>query len=487
MPSAQLVRDIALLRDRSAPPARRALAAVAVSEGAASADAAIPDTPATRMFGFNTRHDEAVLWDGRGMRSGTITYLDDARVEQYVGQGRWIAYDRAQLGVFAANIGDQVRIVQRPGGVATETIGPNRLDAAGSAGREVASGLYVLRTSEVTRDELDALASAIAERSGAVVTATDDGVGFDFRGAAQLHVAAVASEPFAPFGESTLLSAPVVCVLRLSVVVRSAKPEAALEAERALMLLAGMLAAEAESIALDDGGAVFCAEELYVSATRNEMRADRFALAAAAAQRNAPPPQLWFSNRQGVCDELIVFSSRAWRAEFAATFLERELDGLSIAARTTADPIVPLAAARAFSNEERSAPGKLQRLASLSFEAVDLDIAFLDITCSDADLRPLVLARTDIETLLGRPPASAVVIAYGNRGDDPESDTFALEMRRAEALATTLAAAFADRGDCVATDVAGALYAAEDLQQLARRRCGKSASWNARVAEFTRR
>ena len=143
MRTAQLLRDIALVRDASAETARRAFAAVALAAG----DVGVPAAGAladagVRMFGFETRHDDALLWDGRGARSGTITYADAERVEQYVGQQRWVAYRRRDLADFAHEVGDQVRIARRGDAAVVETTGPNRLQN-GSAVREASSGMYV--------------------------------------------------------------------------------------------------------------------------------------------------------------------------------------------------------------------------------------------------------------------------------------------------------------------------------------------------------
>jgi hypothetical protein len=481
---AEAAREIATIRDPSQAPARRAFAAAALAAGEDPVRKQVAADPSIRMFGFDVRHDDAAPWDGRSMRSGTLTYVDDERVEQYVGQQKWIAYRRGELGNFRHELGDQVKITRRGEDVAIEAIGPNRLQDTNSAPvREVFSGMVVLRSIDFQTGEIDSLGQAVAERYSALARGDAGRVELEFRGGARLTVIEADAEPYAAFGESALITEPIAAALRLTVAVRSNKLDAALDAERALVLFAAMLASEGEAVAIDDAGAVFSADQLYVLGSRNEMRADAFAFAVAAAQRQWPVSQVWLSGREGVCDELTVFSTRPWRADFAATFLKRQLAGLGDAARYNDDPIVPVNR-EMFAGDKRGEPGSLERLAMLSYEKVDVEIAFIDVTCAGDDIREHLESRKDVEAVLGRPIASAVIVAFGNRDNDTESDLFGLEMRRAETLATVLAAAFAERGDCVAGDVAGALYAAHDLFELALRRCGKSTSWNARVASF---
>jgi len=482
---AQAVRELATIRDVSAGPARRAFAAATLAADDEPARSEVAADPSMRMFGFDTRHDDATPWDGRGMRSGTVTYLDDERVEQYVGQQKWIAYRRADLNDFGVELGDQLKIAQRGNAVFCEAVGPNRLKSSSSAPvREVSSGMVLVRTHEASGDEIASLAGAVAERYGALTRSSDAAIVLDFGSAAQLAVVPLGFAEYAEFGESALLGEPVAAAFRLTVTVRSNKLDAALEAERALVLFAAMLASNGEAIAVDDSGAIFSADQLYSLGTRNEMRADAFGFTAAAARRQWPVPQRWFSGRGGVCDELTVFSIRPWRADFAASFLQQQLGGLADAARYNDDPVIP-PDQDVFDADERGEAGSLQRLATLSYATVDIDVSFVDVSSADADMRDLVESRKAIEGVLGRPIASAIVIAYGNRDDDTASAQFELEMRRAETLATVLAAAFAERGDSAGADVAGALYAASELRELALRRCGKSASWNARVAAFT--
>lgn len=479
MSAAQLLRDIALVRDASGESAHRAFAAVSLAAGEVVVQAGTVADAGERMFGFERRHDDAVPWDGRAARSGTITYVDAERVEQYVGQQRWVAYRRRDLADFAHDVGDQVRIARRGDSAVVETTGPNRL-RNGSGVREASSGICVFRTTAIELAEIVAVAGAVGERYGGSVTDGEGGAAIVFRGTAQLTIEPAATESDEAGRLSALLSDAVAGAVRLTVTARSNKLEATLDAERALTLSAAMLAAEADAVALDDSGAIFSADALYGLATRNEMRADAFAFAAAAARREWPAPQTWLSGRGGICAELVVFSSRPWRADFASTFLRRELSGLADGGRHSSDPIVP-DRGDVFPFEAGDEAAGYTKLATLSYETVDLDVGFVDGTRAGDELRTAIEARKDVEALLVRPIAGAVVFAFGNCGDDTESAVFALEMRRAETLATTLAAAFAARGDAVAADIMGTLYSADELRVLALRRSGTSVSWSARV------
>ena len=120
-----------------------------------------------------------------------------------------------------------------------------------------------------------------------------------------------------------------------------------------------------------------------------------------------------------------------------------------------------------FEFEDGEGPAEYAKLATLSYETVDIDIGYIDRARSGDELRAVFEGRTDVEALLGRPIASAVVFAFGNRGEDTESDLFALEMRRAETMVTTLAVAFAARGDALAADIMGEFYSAGELGTLA--------------------
>jgi hypothetical protein len=340
--------------------------------------------------------------------------------------------------------------------------------------------MCIFRTTPIELAEIVAVAGAVGERYAGSITAAETGAVIAFRGAAQLTIVQAAIDSDEGIRLSALLSDAVAGAVRLSVTARSNKLEAALDAERALTLCAAMLTAEADAVAIDDTRAIFSADALYGLGTRNEMRADAFAFVAAAARREWPAPQAWFSGRGGICAELAVFSSRPWRAEFASTFLRRELGGLAAGGRHSGDPIVP-DRGDVFSVEDADVTAGCVKLATLSYDTVDVDVGFVDGTQAGDELRAAIEARTDVAALLGRPIAGVVVFAFGNRGDDTESDVFALEMRRAETLVTTLAAAFAARGDAVAADIMGALYSADELRILALRRSGTSVSWNARV------
>jgi hypothetical protein len=436
------------------------------------------------MFGFDTRHADALPWDGRGMRSGTITYIDDECVEQYVGQQKWIAYGLDELGAFEGEVGDQLRISRRGTGVAIEAIGPNRLDGEAAAnGREVSSGMFVLRVTDFSAEEVESTAGAVAERYSAKLLAGDLGLVLEFRAAARLEIMPQAVDAFAHVDESGVLREPVAGALRLTVSVRSDKLEAAAEAEHALVLFAAMVTSDAEALALDDTGAIFSSEGLYGLGTRNEMRADAFAFAAAAAKRQWPAPHFSISARPAIYDELTVYSSRPWRADFAARFIEREVDALVQAANDNDDPVV-CEEGDFVAPDERGAAGELERLMILSYETVEVEIGFVVGTCIDDRLRSSFDGRKDVEALLGRPIASAVVFTIAPRDPHAESDVSALELRRAETVVTALAAMIAGRGEAVAADVSGAVYAADDLLRAALRRSGKSASWNARAASL---
>lgn len=487
----QVEREIAALRDPLRSAADRALAAASLAQSAStsadaeSAGAAVeppPVDPAQRMFGYHVRHPQAVPWDGRGMRSGTITYVDDERIEQYVGQQTWIVYEPAALPAFSPAVGDQIRISRRGAAPIVEAIGQNRLQIDDSVNiREIRSGMFVFRSSPIDGAEIASIAQSLAERYAGKLRVESDGIGIEFRAAAQLRLTPAALDSAWAAGAAGLLLDPLEGAVRLDVVVRTNRAEAALDAERSLALCAAMFASDADAVAIDDTGAILSSDELHRLGVGNEMRADAFGFVAAAAQRLWPCPQMRLVEHQGVCDELILFSSRPWRAEFAASHLRRSLDVLSQGAQLSGDPIVPTEMTLDC-DVEQGRPGTLARIALLTFETVELEVAFLDATCAHDDVRRSIEARKAVEVLLGHPIASAIVFAFGNRGDDTESALFVLEMRRADALATALAAAYARRDAGVAADAIGALFSADELIELALRRSGKAASWNARVA-----
>ena len=186
------------------------------------------------------------------------------------------------------------------------------------------------------------------------------------------------------------------------------------------------------------------------------------------------------SERPEVFDELTVYASSAWRADFAAAFFSRVFETLDDAARRTGDPVVP-AHVRVFCAPECGEPGTLQPLLSLAFETVELEVAFLDATMPSAAAAAAQNTRADVAALLGADIKSAIVIMLSRRSTDAECEESVVESHRADALAIALAAAFARRRQCVAFDAAGAPFSGEELIDLALQRRGKSASWTARV------
>jgi hypothetical protein len=494
----RLQRSIAALRDPQRGAAERAVtgslvaaqlaskAGVGRRDGFSVNDAKpvneIKANPAQKLFEYGIRHESAAPWEGRSTRSGTVTYVADERIEQYVGQQNWIFFDPAELGAFSPALGDQVRIARRGGSVEVERIGPNRLQDGAAVSREARSGMVLFLTSEIEPAGIDSTARAVADRYSASFTGGAEGPSLDFKGGARLHVMPVALDAFDGADEAArVLTQAVAAALRLEVTIRSNRPDAVLEAERALVLCAALFTSEGPAVAIDDTGAIFSAGQLYALGVRNEMRVDTFAFAAAALQRVWSAPERSTSHLQDVRDELTVFSSLAWRADFAFSYLERALEELADAAERSEDPIVPVEGAFC-TEEERGEPGTLQPLVRLAYETVELEVAFLGATPTSEGVHPLVGARRDVEALLRGPIQSAVVFTYGNRSAEAKSDRSALEMRRADTLATALAAIFARRGDCVAADAAGSLYDLDELLALALHRRGKAASWTARVA-----
>jgi hypothetical protein len=480
-------RCLRTLRDSARAAGERALAATtlaaACNAGDGEAALAVPvaplfDTPESRMFGYGIRHENALVWDGKSTRTGTITYVDAERIEQYVGQQHWVAYGQSELGEPGFVLGDQVRIGRRAGTLTIEATANNRLaTVVQNSDPAVRSGLTVLRTQELGAQEIASAVGAIAERCAATFTDGTDCSLLTFPLGAQLLISTCDSAGLPDL--TGLVSEPVAGALRLEVLVGSNLPDAALEAERALTFGAAFIASAGEAVAFDDTGAVLGAQELYDLALRDEPRAAAFSVAAAAAQRTWPAQTMWLSDRGGVCDELTVVSRRAWRADFAAAFINRALDAFSNTRHLTGDPIIP-AQGRLYSDDERAEPGALQRLAVLSYPKVVFEVSFLDLTAGNA--KRLAAAREDVAALLGGVPQSAIVIAFGNSANDSKSDEFVLDMRRADVLATAIAASLVRRGDAIGVDPSGALYGADELIQLTLARCGKDVSWTARVA-----
>jgi hypothetical protein len=488
----QLKRSLATLRDPSAGPAQRALAGAAVSAACASAAEPQPlqqavsapsDDSGTRMFGYGMRHDAAMPWDGKATRSGTITYVDDERVEQYVGQQQWIAYRQSELNWPGFVIGDRLRIGRRAGAIFIEAVADNRLGGnAPSGGRPVRSGLTVMRSRAFDAGELAATAHTVAERYAARLDGEAWHWELTFGGGGKLALLVCERAISPSLGD--LVGEPLTAALRLEVTVNDAVAAAALEAECALVYAAALAVTAGEGLAVDDTGAIFSAEALYDLGVRESTRAAAFSFAAAAARRAWPSAPIWFSARGGVCDELTVLYARAWRADFAAAYVNRTLAALSDAMLRTGDPVIPVHGT-VYPADSYADPGQIQALATLEYERVGVDVAFIDFTAAGCPLRDDVAARTDLPAILGADICCAVVICFGNRLDDVDSDAFALEMRRADALATAVAAALARRGDCIAVDAAGAVYSADELIELAVQRRGKDASWTARVTAAT--
>lgn len=483
-----LKRELAILCDPASGRARRALAAATVS-AAFNPDLTSDVVPASpelsdahaRMYGFAMRHPQAPVWDGRSTRSGTITYVDDEWIEQYVGQQRWLAYRQSDLSEPGFVLGDQVRIAVRNGGVAIEAIGTNRLPReARWPSRTIRSGVTIVQRVACSGDRLLAAAQTSAVRYAAELTQDSACIVLTCRNGARLRVEPLSVAAVAP-GMASLLAEPPAGALRLEVSVDAENAAAALEVESALIYCAALVASAVESVTVDDSGAVFSTEQIVDLARRDETRGAAFPLAAAAAQRTWPVDPRWLSDRSGVCDELVLFSSRAWRADFASEFVKRVLESLSDALQRSDDDVIPREGVL-YGDDERTPAGTLQKLATLSYDTTDIDIAFLDSDAAgDHAAAELLATREDIAALLGEPIAGAVVIAFGNRTADTESEVFGLDMRRADVIATAIGAALARRGSCIGSDVNGTLYSAEELIDLAVRRCGKSAAPVARV------
>jgi hypothetical protein len=487
----QLKRSIATLRDPNAGRAERALAGAAVSAAFApvvespppQAAPDVSDDGNARMFGYGVCHEAATPWDSRSTRSGTITYVDDERVEQYVGQQQWIAYRQSDLAWPGFVIGDRLRIGRRAGAIVIEAVADNRLGAAApSGGRSVRSGLTILRSRAFDADELAGTARTVAERYAARLDGDAARWELTFGGGGKLALLVCELAPPPRLGE--LVGEPLTAALRLEVAVSDAVAAAALEAECALVYAAALSVTVGDGLAVDDTGAIFSADALYELGVREGTRASAFSLAVAAARRAWPSDPIWFSSRGGVCDELTVLYSRPWRANFAAAFVSRTLEALSDAMLRTDDPVVPIRGT-VYADDGRAEPGQLQALAALEYDLVGIDVAFIDFTAAGCPLRDAVAARADLPAILGADVCCAVVICFGNRSHDVDSDAFALEMRRADACATAIAAALARRGDCVAVDAAGAVYGSDELVELAIQRRGKDASWTARVNAAT--
>ena len=475
MEPTRLRASLATLTDRARSAADRALAATFLASEIASGEPIVTsgtpsNDPAQRMFAYGVRHPDAAPWDGRGTRSGTITSIAVDRIEQYVGGGRWVAYDPQVFGATVPDIGDQVRIARRNGAVEIERIGPNRLAGTRTDAREASSGMLVLRCAPLDEGEIEETLEAVARRYDGTLTVDGESARIEIGDAAACRLRLVSDQMLPDYDPSALLPGAIEAAIRLDAAVRSDRAGAALGAERAMILCAALLTTGAPAVAIDDAGAVFSAERLYELAARNETRADAFTFAAAAAQRVHPPsPAAFF---EGVADELTLFSSRPSRADSAFVSLRRVLTHIAAAAAASEDPLVPPQLAVP-AIEDRGEPGEAQWLVQLAYERVEIAVAFVDATATDASLAAAVGSRSDVEAILGDAIRSAVVFTVSTRDTGGADD--GLELRRADAFVTALAASFARREDAIASDASGRLYAVDDLVDLALHRRTRAA------------
>jgi|GEM_PF-6831207 len=74
-----------------------------------SADNAVQRINDARI-GVGSRHHEAAPYDGK-THTGTITFAEPGRIEQYIGQNKYMTYTEAQLGGQAPHAGDQMQIL----------------------------------------------------------------------------------------------------------------------------------------------------------------------------------------------------------------------------------------------------------------------------------------------------------------------------------------------------------------------------------------
>jgi hypothetical protein len=481
--AARLRREIGSLRDRARGDDERALAGAFLAAELAGGAVANPEAsagPSQRMFEYGILHERATAWDGRSPRSGTITYVASGRVEQYAGQQVWVAYSPAELGDYSPEMGDQVRIARRGGAVAVEHVAPNRL-GSDAPGREARSGMTLYLASPVEWAELEATARSVAQRHSGGLTAGEPKASLDFKGAALEMELREPDASSAVVAAASILELPIAASVRLEVTVHSNKAAAARTAECALTLCAALLTSEGNALGSDDSGAIFSAEELYALGAQNEARGTAFAFAAAAARRAFPPAGDAAGRDEDALDELTLYSALAWRADFALSALQRALDGLADGASRTGDPVVPTDGAF-FGPEERGEPGTLQPLVQLYYDTVQVEVSFLDATAASPGAGSSGEDRPDVSVLLGRPVKSVLLFALRRRGEEAASEQSTVEMNRADAFVTALAALCARRGDCVAADAGGSLYDPDALLALALHRRGKASSWSARVA-----
>jgi hypothetical protein len=454
----ELQRALALVRDAGRDPGQRALTAAFLAANS-SLDAPdseeLPADPSQRMFAYGIMHAGATPWDGRSMRTGTITYVSSDRVEQYVGNRTWIAYTAHLFGETMPRLGDQLRIARRNGAIEFEHIAPNRF-AATPMVRNASSGMVIVRRTPLEKNEIEETAASVARRYAASFSVTPESVIIDFAGGASCRITTTLA---GPTGE-----------IRLEVAVRSDLAEEALQAERALLLSAALLTLDGDSFAIDDSSAIFTAECLLALAETNSMRADAFVFAAAVAQSQQTPSQTQIFD--GFLDELTLFFARPLRAEDARSTLTRAFNGLLESAHSCEDPIVPPYSAPV-SPEPLAAGDEPQLMLHLAYDTVEIFVAYIDAESASEQVMARLAARTDVEALLGGTIRSSLTFAVAGRGDDVASDRFALEMRRADAFVTALAASVAHGEAAIASDALGTLYASDDLLQFTLHRCGR--------------
>jgi hypothetical protein len=455
----ELRRALALLRDAARDPGERALTAAFLA-ARRSLDAPVeseelPADPSQRMFAYGIAHDGATPWDGRSMRSGTITYIDSDRVEQYVGNRTWVTYTAHMFGETMPRLGDQLRISRRNGITEFEHIAPNRF-AATPIVRNASSGMVVVRQTPLEKDEVEQTAAAVAQRYGASLSVAPESAVIDFAGNASCRMTTTSVNP--------------VGSIRLEVAVRSDLPEAALHAERALLLSAALLTLDGESFAVDDSSAIFTAERLLALAETNSMRADAFTFAAAAAQSQKTPSQTRILD--GFLDELTLFFTHSSGAEDFRSTLMRAFSRLFDAAQSCEDPIVPPYIAP-LPAEALAAGAEPQLMLHVAYDTVEIVVAYIDAEVASERVAARLAARTDVDALLGSTIRSSLTFAVTSRGDDIASDRFALEMRRADAFVTALAATVMQGEAAIASDAHGTLYSSHDLLEFTLHRCGR--------------
>jgi hypothetical protein len=455
----ELQRALALVRDAARDPGERALTAAFLA-ARRSLDAPVepeelPADPSQRMFAYGIAHGDAMPWDGRSMRSGTITYIGSDRVEQYVGNHTWIAYTAHLFGETMPRLGDQLRIARRNGSIEFEHIAPNRF-AATPIVRNASSGMVVVRRTPLEKNEIEETAASVAQRYAASFSVTPESAVIDFGGSASCRMTTTAASP--------------VGSIRLEVAVRSDLPEAALRAERALLLSAALLTLDGESFAVDDSSAIFTAECLFGLAETNSMRADAFAFAAAAAQSQQAPLRTRIFD--GFLDELTLFFAHSSAAEDFRSTLTRAFSALFDAAQSCEDPTVPPYIAP-LPVEPVASNAEPQLMLHLAYDTVEIVVAYIDAEAVGEQLAARLADRIDVEALLGSTIRSSLTFAVTNRGDDIASDRFALEVRRADAFVTALAASVMQGEAAIASDAHGTLYASPDLLQFALHRCGR--------------